>query len=126
MLLRRRLNHNENGLYPVGTDIITKYIRNTGIGWLNDMQINSTTGELYETSGYSVTGDFIPIEPTYTYEKNNYRIRIGCYDANKTFISLINHNNTTTELLNDIPANTYYIKVSTVSNSISQVTITRK
>lgn len=112
------MGRKSNELYPVGTDIVTKYIGRNAYGFFvgeHDVTINAqgdfVSGTLYGSPAY------LPISPSYRYEKNKYRIfKLTFYDEDCGFISQVNtnkYNNVTQMEITDIPSNAAYIRFVT-------------
>lgn len=117
----------EEELYPVGTDVLSKYIGISGrfINFDEGYLISPQTGELVAQSGYYASAIFIPINPKYTYRKSGNRINmIAFYKQDKTFISGKAINNTNVETITGIPAGAKWIRVG-VNSSNRAITITR-
>lgn len=120
MEIRRRMliGQKSNELYPVGTDIVTKYIGRNAYGSFigeNNVSINSQ-GE-FVSGAYYGSPVYLPINPSYRYKKNQYRIyEIAFYDEDFKFISPTwsnKYNNLTQMEITDIPSNAAYIRFVT-------------
>lgn len=127
--MRRRFlltKKTEQELYPIGTDIVKKYVYDEGYSFIYDTTLSSTTGEVISGS-YATEEIYIPIDPTYTYEKNGYRLSRACwYDSNKTYITYTAQNNTNTEVIANIPPEARFLRFVTVQGvSTRQYKITR-
>ena len=112
-------------LYPVGTDIKATYAPYPG-SWSSSKAISTSTGEIISGSGY-VNPNYIPIDPSYTYQKNGQRMEYSAwYDADKTFISSFREYNTSVKALPAAPTNARYLRIAANSGtSASALTITR-
>lgn len=112
----------EKELYPIGTNILAKYI-----GTLQDGKIayelsrtafNQITGELYTHAGQSASEIFIPINPKYRYRKTDPNGRSNFhylfYDASYAFIEGYDTGGTWADSdLRTPPPNAKYMRVST-------------
>ena len=120
MELRRRGmtgDKSEHGYVPVGTNVLADF------PWIANTGMDTTTGETKYYSGSNVT-DFIPINTSYTYQKNNKRISFSCfYDAAKNYIGYTQQYNTNVENLN-IKQGAFYMRVQVV-NAQKALEITR-
>lgn len=118
MLRRREMLESMGGeLYPVGTDIIGKYIGRNARGLANFVPytiINLETGA-YEEGDLGASPVYMPINPDYTYQKGSKgRIyRLAYYAADYTYISSIIHSSLDKWVITDIPANARYCRVCT-------------
>lgn len=109
-------------LYPVGTDLVTKYIgrdlsNGNGLFILGDFD---TTGEIIEDStAYGISPVFIPINPNYTYYKTGGRFYRSClYDADYNYIGrTIEQNNLNFREISPFPSNARYMRIITLSNT---------
>lgn len=116
-------SESEDQLYSIGTDVITKYIgRNvSGVGLFNRGTYSTKTGEITisASGGYGTSDIFIPVDPTYSYQKNAQgRIYfLGFYDEDYNFISSRAYNNLNIVDLPAFPENTKYIRIATHSNT---------
>lgn len=119
---RRVLMQQEPELYPVGTDVIALYAQN----WVDDSSW-ANTGGTSSISGAARCTNYIPIDPRYTYRKNNYRLYNYCcwYDADKHFIRSFALNNTTAQDITNIPQNARYMRVSTYKANKAQLKVIR-
>ena len=127
MMRRRLLEIPLSGdLYPIGTDIVKKYVYDAGYSFTYDTYLSATTGEVISGS-YATEEIYIPIDPTYTYEKNGYRLSRACwYDSDKTYISDTAQNNTSVQVITNIPQNARFLRFATVKGiSATQYAITR-
>ena len=122
----------EGELYPVGTDLVTKYIGrdDDGKGLFEHGTFNTGTGEI-ETeitgSGYGVSTVFMPVNPRYSYQKTRIadgraagRLYFcGFYDKNYNYISYIAYNSLAVVNLPAFPNEARYIRIATheVSNN---------
>ena len=111
---------------PIKTSFLTETYNNLlkYATFESNKAINNTTGEVYETDGFSVS-DFIQVEPSTKYvHSHNYNI--AYYNENKVFISGLaggwGENGYFTQTT---PANAHYMRV-TVSSDISQPRIMTK
>lgn len=99
-------------LYPIGTNLY--YLASMEHGTYTN------TGEFIADSKKPSGGtyDYVPIDPTYQYEKT---MRIYClyfFDNEKRFLSRdVRYNNPNTMLLTNIPSNAAYIRWSFVYNN---------
>ena len=115
------LGSGEKELYPIGTNILAKYI-----GTLQDGRIdyelsrtafNQITGNLYTHAGQSASETFIPINTKYKYRKTDPSGRSNfCYlfyDASYAFIEGYNTGGTWADTnLRTPPLNAKYMRVS--------------
>lgn len=115
-----RLNTDKPELYPVGTDLVSKYL---GRNWSNGTGLfvhgttKSSTGVMTQTDNESDVGlcmVYIPIDPSYTYVKSDQGgIYEGFYyDENKNFISRFAYNSLSWITLNP-PQNAKYLRFAT-------------
>ena len=109
-------------LYPVGTDLVTKYIgRNlsNGYGLFVLGNFSETTGEIIEGSeAYGISTVYIPINPDYTYYKTRTgRFYKAClYDADYNFIGMSREqNNLSFKEISPFPSNARYMRIRTHS-----------
>ena len=107
-------------LYPVGTDLVTKYIgRNlsNGQGLFVLGNFSDTTGEIIEGSeAYGISTVYIPINPDYTYYKTGIgRFYKAClYDADYNFIGMSKEqNNLKFSEISPFPSNARYMRIKT-------------
>lgn len=115
------MGQTSNELYPVGTDIITKYIgRNDNGSFIGEKNVDiNSQGEFVRVVSVSCYGSpvYLPISPNYRYEKNGYRMyNLTFYDKDYGFISQNNsnqYNNTTQMEITNIPSNAAYIRFVT-------------
>lgn len=116
-----RLNTDKPELYPVGTDLVSKFL---GRNWSNGdgLFVHGTsvpeTGEMTQTDNTEDAGlcmVYIPIDSSYTYVKSAAgRITAGYYyDENKNFISRFNYDNLNWVTFTNIPSNAKYMRFST-------------
>lgn len=126
------MGRKSNELYPVGTDIVTKYIGRNAYGSFvgeHDVTINAQ-GEFVSGTQYG-SPVYLPISPSYRFEKNGYRMyNLTFYDKDFVFISQNNsnkYNNLTTNEITDIPSNAAYIRFMTHGTAVPnrRITITR-
>lgn len=125
-LLRRRrammgqAKAEEEELYPVGTDIVDEYIRKQSgfkIGKINNL------GDFESVGAYYASEDYIPVNPKYTYRKNDYRLGSNSggycawYDASKSFISAFAQDNLNVQNLPKAPSKARYLRISTRNQS---------
>ena len=113
-------------LYPVGTDIITRYIGRNGEAhplWQYG-KYNRTTGEIVldeepEGGNWSTSLTYIPINPTYTYLKGvSYLGFLLFYDADYHYITYeVKYSNRNWQVIENIPDNARYIRVGSHSSS---------
>ena len=113
-----------NELYPVGTDLVTKYIgRNlsSGFGLFVPGNFNTKTGEIIEGSTeWGISPVYIPINPDYTYYKTSAgRFYRAClYDADYNFIGLSREqNNLNFKEISPFPSNARYMRIRTLNNN---------
>lgn len=94
--LMARVESEQEELYPIGTDIINEYI-GRGDNWTQHAVINSSGEFVLEPATDSFASDlYIPVDPDYTYQKNDYRVRrFAYYDSNYSFLSSVVYDNAT-------------------------------
>lgn len=112
-------------LYPVGTDIKAVYAPYPG-SWSGSKAISTSTGEIISGSGY-VNPNYIPIDPSYTYQKNGQRMEYSAwYDVDYNFISSFREYNTSVKALPAAPSTARYLRIAANSGaSASSLKITR-
>lgn len=123
-LMTRRREMMEGEMYPVGTDIVTKYIGRNSRGWFigeSAVTIDSS-GEFVSGGGYYGSPIYLPINAKYEYEKNaSGRVyNLTYYDSNYRFIrrnSSYQYNNLERTKITDIPPNACYIRFVTSSSN---------
>ena len=94
-------------LYPVGRDILAKF------AWQSNKGIDSK-GEVYDKSQNNVKGP-VEIDPTYTYQKNAYRVtKYAYYDANDNYLGEQVRYNTNIENVPMPYSNARYLRVQVV------------
>lgn len=121
MGIRHRLmmGQKSNELYPIGTDIITKYIgRNADDSFVGEKNVDiNNRGEFVSGTQYYGSPVYLPISPSYRYEKSGYRLyKLTFYDKDYGFISQNTsnyYNNLTKMEITDIPSNAAYIRFVT-------------
>ena len=99
-------------LYPVGTNLYNLALIQRGT--------YSRTGEFTADSTAPTGGmyDYIPINPSYTYQKTKRIYTIYFFDKDKVFIASTNaYNNLDTMIISKIPINAAYIRWSFVFNN---------
>lgn len=121
MNVRRAMLMRENELYPVGTDVITKYIGRDSNGkglFVGHMEINVKNGQYVEaTTDRAASPVFIPIRSGYVMQKSSDGRLNACayYDADYNFIAGFSYNN-----LNvidfTIPDGAAYMRITTHLN----------
>lgn len=114
-------------LYPIGTDIITKYIGRDGDGhppWGKWGTPDYNTGEINiaesaASSNFSLSEDYLPIDPAYTYLKGvSYLGFILYYDEHKSYLSYSRaYSNRNWQTITDIPQAARYVRVGTHSSA---------
>lgn len=125
-LLRRRRammgqKTEEEELYPVGTDIVLKYIglragSTTEKDFVSGYGYNNQ-GEYIERSGYAASPVYMEVDSAYRYSAKGGRIYHLCYyDKDKSFISYIVSNTTAERTLPALPARARYARVDTLAN----------
>ena len=112
------MGRKSNELYPIGTDIVTKYIgRNAYGSFIGEQKVGINSQGEFVSGNYYGSPVYLPINPSYRYEKNKYRIyEIAFYDEDCGFISLAlsnKYNNLTQMEITDIPSNAAYIRFVT-------------
>ena len=111
-MMRRRLLQIPltEDLYPIGTDIVRKYIREGPNPFVKG---TFSAGEAVIDESYStyISITYIPIDMNYTYQKNGERIMICCYDENYNYLNYVNYNNLNEQTLTGWDANTKYIRI---------------
>ena len=133
MAIRRGLMMGNADLYPIGTDVITKYVGrgSNGLAYLyGGYNIGETTGNYGQTSDGSRAASpvYIKIKPTYRFRKGDEgRIYVlAYYDKDYNYISYIQSNNLNVVDLPAPPSNAEYMRYAThKSNSNWDLTITR-
>lgn len=112
-------------LYPVGTDVKAMYCPYPG-SWSSGKAISTSTGEIVSGSSY-VNPNYIPVDPSYTYQKNGQRMSTSAwYDADYNFIESFSEYNTSVKNLPAAPSNAKYMRISANSGaSASALKITR-
>ena len=123
------MGQKSNELYPVGTDIVTKYIgRNAYGSFIGEQNVDiNSRGEFVSGTFYG-SPVYLPINPSYRYEKNGYRIyHLTFYDRDYGFISQTNYNTTAQMEITNIPSNAAYIRFVThkTANVNWRIAITR-
>ena len=114
----------EEELYPIGTDIITKYIgRDENGAFIGEQNVDiNSQGEFVSGSSYG-SPVYLPINSSYRYEKDLYRVyRLTFYDKNYGFISQNTsnkYNNLNRVEITDIPSNAAYIRFVTHSTAVT-------
>ena len=113
-----------NELYPVGTDLVTKYIgRNLsgGNGLFVLGNYDWSTGEIIEDSEeFGISPVYIPIDPNYTYYKTGGGrfYRASLYDADYNYIGLSREqNNLSFKEISPFPSNARYMRIRTLNNN---------
>lgn len=82
---------NNSELYPIGTDVITKYIGRDSAGYayfVSGKQLNSN-GEYVDGSGNNAAASpvFIPVKDSYGFHKSAHRLyTLAQYDINYSFL----------------------------------------
>ena len=112
-------------LYSVGTDLIAFYgLRDWTNGYTSFVHGTFTEdGEMIQTDNVDDANlfmEYLEINPSYEYAKNNLRIMKGFYyDKNKNFISNFTLNNTSWGALGTPPQNARFFRfvTSNLSNS---------
>lgn len=105
-------------LYPVGTDVKAMYAPYSG-AWQGSRDISTSTGEIVSGSHY-VNPNYIPIDPSYGYQKNGHRMEnCAWYDADKVFISTFREYNVDVKRIPAAPANARYLRISCTSGSMA-------
>ena len=134
MQVRRRLMLSQGqstDLYPIGTDVITKYIGRdeNGLAYFVSGKMLNNSGEYVDGDNNAASPVYIPVDENYRFAKNAKRILIICfYDSNYGFISRLGlYNNLTAMDLQAFPVNTAYFRVGSHSTATSnwQLAITR-
>ena len=127
LMERRRLlmQDNPHMLYPIGTDVVTKYIRSVSGGFERG-SINED-GEFVSGGGSYASQIYVPILPGYRFRKDGYRIvRMAWYDRNKEFISSFTRNNLSVQDLPAPPSNARFFRLGTYNDvNRKKITITR-
>jgi len=120
---RRMLMYKEPELYPIGTDIVLKYI---GLRSGSTTQKNFVSGHAYNDNGEYIetTGNkaaspvYMEVDSSYRYSAKGGRIYHLCYyDKDKNFISYIVSNVTTERTLPGLPSGAKYARVDTLDNT---------
>jgi len=134
MEIRRRMliGQKSNELYPVGTDIVTKYIgRNANGSFIGEKNVGlNAQGEFVSGDNYG-SPVYLPISPSYRYEKSGNRLYyLTFYDNDYGFISQNRsnyYNNLTETEITDIPSNAAYIRFVTHGSAFNnwRIAITR-
>jgi len=122
MMLVRRQMMEYLELYPIGTDIIEKYVGRDSVGCalISAMHtISETTGEYEETHlTHAATEVFMRVHPDYRYQKSadGRLYRIAYYDINYNYIgSSPSYNNLKVTDLQAPPPNAAYARYVTHS-----------
>ena len=132
MLRRRRLMgmQEKKELYPIGTDVITKYYGRDSNGFFigeKNVAINSD-GE-WATGDYYGNSTFIPINPKYRYQKSSNRMyRVTFYNAKYEPVSIpTDYNNLTVMEIGNIPSDARYMRFVShnTANANWRLTLTR-
>jgi hypothetical protein len=112
-------------LYPVGTDVKAMYAPYPG-SWSGSHAISQSTGEIISGSAY-VNPNYIPVDPSYTYQKNGQRMHYSAwYDENYVFISAFYEYNISVKSLPAAPANAAYLRIAAANGTAaSSLKITR-
>ena len=134
MEVRRKMliGQKSNELYPIGTDIVTKYIgRNVYGEFIGEKNVDiNSQGEFVSGTFYG-SSVYLPINPSYRYVKSGFRINhLTFYDKDYRFISRNSsnqYNNTTQMEIINIPSNAAYIRFVThgTANANWKIAITR-
>lgn len=115
-------------LYPIGTDIIEMYI-GRGDNWTQNALIDSSGEFVLEPETDSFASDlYIPVNPDYTYQKNDYRVRrFAYYDSNYSFLSSVVYDNATRfDTFPALPSQAKWARIQTGNASNKNgLTITR-
>lgn len=90
-----RLTLNNGDIYPIGEDIVSRYIGrdwSTGSVPMVRGRVNHETGqyESDENGDYNISLNYIPVSPSYQYTKSGsagFLYRVLFYDEEKNFIS---------------------------------------
>ena len=106
-------------MYPVGTDIITKYIGRSSNGrglFVQNTTINKTTGE-YTSGSQGASETYMEINPAYTYQKGSEgRLYVfAMYDKDYNYLGYIKNEGLTTWTLEGILPNARYARMATHS-----------
>lgn len=124
MMTRRKilLASGKKELYPIGTNILAKYIGTLQDGYsiayeLSRTAFNPTTGDLVSHAGQAASETFIPINPKYKYRKTDpngrSNFRYLFYDASYAFIEGYDTGGTWADSdLHAPPSNAKYMRVS--------------
>ena len=129
MAIRRRLLMGDADLYPIGTDIVKKYIgkNENGQAYLTEGYWINGKGEYEARNGYGASAVYMRINPNYRYRKGNRRLApIAYYDSDFNWIRNDMINNTTIEDMPAPPSNAAYARFCTLqSPTLWNVVITR-
>ena len=111
-------------LYPINTDIVALAKAENNFEYAS---ISSSTGEYTTGGSYCACKTFVPVDPSYTYRKNGWRINcIYFYKSDYTYITYKSYNNTNTQTLDAFPSSAAYVRFGGFnSQSVSSAKVTR-
>ena len=99
--------------YPVGTDIIGTFLGRSA-NWIAKGTIQSDGTFAIGTQDTYASELYVPVNPSYTYQKNDYRLRrFAYYDADHVFISSVVYNNLNVQEIPALPANARWARIET-------------
>ena len=102
-------------LYPIGTDIITMYYgRNSDGTFVGESNVNIDTDGQWVSGNLYGNKTYIPIDPTYRYQKDNHRMYlVTFYDDDYRCVLSIRggkYNNLDVQEIENIPSDARYMR----------------
>lgn len=127
LVARRRALMKEPELYPVGTDIRSRY----NAVFISGRGIDTNTGEYVEDRYCQASPVYMPISPKYTYWKRGaypkraHLSALAFYDKDKNYISYYGKRDYNDFVIPDIPANARYARIAIPNTLDTDVKIIR-